>query len=487
MDQTLDALLETLSQQLGRRNVDLGGALDQIRWSVSKTLGADRATLYLVDPVRKELVSRSIDLPGMNRIRLRLGEGLAGEVARLGQPLRMGRDDPRPATARKMDAQTGYRTRTMIAVPIHHAGRVIGVLQVLNKADGDFTEADEQRLTAWAAPLAHLLGRTSLAAQLDASARRPLEFQFNHIVGDAPPMRRLYDLVTRAARSDITVLVTGESGSGKTLVARALHDNSRRVDAPFVVVDCAAIPETLVENELFGHEAGAYTGADKAAEGKVGAAEGGTLFLDEVGDLSLAAQKKLLRLIQERTYYAVGGNRPRTADVRFVCATNRDLPAEVAAGRFRLDLMYRLRVVELRLPTLHERGADDLDRLIDHYMFEHTRTHARPGMHLTEGARRRLHAYAWPGNVRELRNVLEAAVVLAEDDALAAEDLPMPSEGLAPEAGAAVFQVPEELPMRALQAAYVRWVVHRCEGNRSEAARRLDISRTTLHEWLERT
>jgi Nif-specific regulatory protein len=283
-------------------------------------------------------------------------------------------------------------------------------------------------------------------------------------------MRAVYDRTDRAARTEATVLVRGESGTGKELIARAIHDNSARRDKPFVKVDCAALPESLVENELFGHVRGAYTGADRAAEGKVHAAAGGTLFLDELGELPLGVQGKLLRLFQDRDFVRVGGTQPERADVRLVCATHRAL--EGAPG-FRQDLYYRIRVVEIVLPPLRERGHDDLDRLIDHLLFEAARRHGRPGLTLAPAARARLHAWGWPGNVRELENRIEASAVLAAGMEIQADELELPAdaarEGFVPTGTLAEVEL-----------AYIRHVLARCGGNQSEAARVLGIARNTL-------
>ncbi|MCB9665784.1 MAG: sigma 54-interacting transcriptional regulator [Alphaproteobacteria bacterium] len=476
------AQLDALEARLQRKPLDLGAVLDQVRWAAAKALSADRATFYLVDHVRRRLVSRSADLPGVNRITLGIGEGQAGTVAATGRLQRLDSGTPRTAAARRTDAETGYITRTMMAAPVIDGGRVIGVLQVLNKERGDFTAADEANLGQIAERLRDVLAATSLASQLDPGSRHPLDFAFNQIVGAAPAMRELYSLIGRAARTDITVLLRGESGTGKSLVAKALHDNSSRRDAPFVAVDCAAIPENLLENELFGHEAGAYTGADRAQGGKVAAAEGGTLFLDEVGELTLQGQKKLLRLLQERSYYPVGATQPREADVRFVCATNRELEEAVIDGSFRRDLLFRLRVVELEVPPLRTRGAEDLDRLVDHFLYEHARAHELPVRSLTGAARAKIHAHDWPGNVRELRHVLEAAVVLATQDALDVADVRLPRPVGTADVGG--FRVPEVRPLKEVTLAYAHWAVEQCEGNRSAAARALEISRTTLHGYL---
>jgi Nif-specific regulatory protein len=279
------------------------------------------------------------------------------------------------------------------------------------------------------------------------------------------------------------VLVRGETGTGKELIARAVHFNSPRREGPLVKVDCAALPEQLIENELFGHERGAYTGADRVAEGKVAAADGGTLFLDEIGELTLPTQGKLLRLLQDRTYLRVGGKQPMRADVRFVAATHRPLEQLVEEGRFRSDLYYRLRVVEIAMPPLRDRGHADLERLIDHFLFEHGRQHGRRGLQLTAEARAALHGYAWPGNVRELEHALESAVVLCPGQLITPDLFPFRQRSLASVgsdgADDDAFLTPVR-PLREVEEAYVRHVLELCGGNRSEAARRLGIGRNTL-------
>ncbi|MCP4809058.1 MAG: sigma-54-dependent Fis family transcriptional regulator [Proteobacteria bacterium] len=447
----------------------LRGVVDE----VTAKLGADRGTLYLLDHARGELVSRVAHLPEIAEIRLRIGEGVAGRVASTGHAIKLPSGDGRFAT--RVDDRTGYETRNMVAVPVVHDGTVVAVLQLLNRNDGEFSDEDVELLGALAGRVSGLLDRTSLAGQLRPGQRQPLAFRFNHIVGDSSAMHAVYDRTWKAARTDATVLIRGESGSGKGLVARAIHDNSARSGGAFVKVDCAALPEQLVENELFGHERGAYTGAGESAGGKVDAAAGGTLFLDEIGELPLNVQARLLRLLQDRDFLRVGGTQPIKADVRFVGATHVDLEAAVDAGRFRQDLYYRLRVVEVRLPALRERGAADLDRLIDHMLFRFSRRHGRPDLALSAAGRAALHAHDWPGNVRELEHCIESAVVLTEGDLLRRTELSIRS----PRGLPGRFSAPL-VSLRELERLYVHHVVEHCGGNRSEAARLLRIGRNTL-------
>jgi Nif-specific regulatory protein len=435
-------------------------------------------------------VSRVAHLPELSEIRLRLGEGVAGWVARTGESVRVADGQSDPRFAGRFDQLTGYQTTSLLAAPVvDRAGEPLGVLQVINKRAGTFDESDEASLVGLAREVAALLQATSLRTQLHKEHRQHLAFRFNHIVGESAVMRDVYDRTARAARTDATVLVRGESGSGKEAIARAVHFSSPRRDGPFVKVDCAALPETLFENELFGHERGAFTGADRTVEGKVALAQGGTLFLDEVGEVPLTVQGKLLRLLQERTYTKVGATQAQKVDARFVCATHRDLEARVQEQTFREDLYYRLRVVQIDVPPLRARGAADLDRLIDYFLFELTKRHGRQELTLAPAARAALHAHDWPGNVRELEHAIESAVVLAPGAAITPDQLPIGARKAAPEAGGRA--VPDGAfvsglkPLADVERAYVEHVLAACNGNRSAAARVLGIGRNTLQRKLK--
>ena len=460
------------------RTTELDTILRRIMDEVRSRLRADRGTLYLVDYARRELLSRVADLPEIREIRLALGEGAAGLAASTGRSITIPGDIDDERVQRRIDELTGYATRNMVVVPVIHLGVVVAVIQLLNKEEGDFTARDRQVLEELAVEIGALLSRTSLGSQLHPGASQPLSFEFNHIVGDSAVMQAVYERTRRAAATDATVLVRGESGSGKELIARAIHDNSKRAEAPFIKVDCAALPTTLIENELFGHERGAFTGADRAEHGKVHAAVGGTLFLDEVGELPVEVQGKLLRLLQDRTWLRVGGTQLQRGDVRFVCGTNVDLEAAVDSGAFRRDLYYRLRVVEIRLPTLRTRGGGDIDRLVDHFLFRFLREHRRPGLSLAPDARQALLAHSWPGNVRELEHRIESAVVLAPGPEIQVEQLPLGPPRAAPLFGDSLRSLEE------LELEYVQHVLDHCDGNRSEAARVLGIGRNTLARKL---
>ncbi len=491
------AVADTLAQlrrRLKARTVDLDTVLTAVVDEAVRRLDADRATLYLLDRVRGELVSRVAQLPEIAEIRLKPGEGVAGWVAASGEVVSVPSDLHDPRFTDRVDARTGYVTQSLLAVPIrdlpdpNRTNRpTIGVLQVLNKAGGCGFDSDDQALLeSLADGVAGLLAATSLGSQLTDEPNHPLSFGFNLIVGDSAPMRAVYELTTRAARTNATVLVRGESGTGKELIARAVHDNSDRRDGPLVVVDLAAMPSHLIESELFGHVRGAFTGAVRDNPGRVLQAHRGTLVLDEIGEVPLPLQAKLLRLIQARTFFPVGSDTSRTADVRFVCATHRDLEQMVRQGDFREDLYYRIRVVEIGVPPLRTRGHGDLDRLIDHFLYSFRRQHGRHGLQLTPEARARLHAHSWPGNVRELENRLESALILSPGSAIQIDDLRLsPIEARPARASSPLSFATELRSLRDVESDYVRWVVVQCDGNRSEAARRLGIGRNTLLRKLK--
>jgi DNA-binding NtrC family response regulator len=298
------------------------------------------------------------------------------------------------------------------------------------------------------------------------------------IVGASPAIQRVLRVIERVAPTEATVLVRGATGTGKELVARALHTNSPRHDHPLVTVNCAALPETLLESELFGHEKGAFTGATQTKPGLVEVAEGGTLFIDEIGEMAPGLQAKLLRVLEDGHFRRVGSTSEQQADVRVVAATNRDLAEAIAEGRFREDLYYRLNVVTIDLPPLRER-REDIPLLVEHLLA--TRPVGPVRSRVDPEALKALAAYAWPGNVRELANVLERAQILAENHVIALEDLP---EAIAATA------VPEEAAdprhLSQVERQHVLAVLRQEKGNKVHAARALGVSRRSLYRLIEK-
>ncbi len=311
----------------------------------------------------------------------------------------------------------------------------------------------------------------------------------NLLIGDSEPMQRLVSQVRKAAATDATVLVRGESGTGKELVARMLHQLSPRKDGPFITVHCAALAETLLESELFGHERGAFTGAIKRKLGRFELADGGTLFLDEIGEIPHSVQTKLLRVLQEKEIQRVGGEQTLKVDVRVVSATHRDLQAEVKAGRFREDLFYRLHIVPLHLPPLRER-PEDIPALARHFIARHAPRVNRRVNGLDDGALRALARHAWPGNVRELENALEQALVFAESDTLSEVDLPphLASAPVRSDAGLPVPMGDRPLPdiLEDLERQLIARAYEKAGGVKTETARLLGIKTSALYYKLEK-
>jgi two-component system response regulator HydG len=299
------------------------------------------------------------------------------------------------------------------------------------------------------------------------------------LVGSSDAMQRIYSLARRVAPSRATVLISGESGTGKGELAKAIHALSPRASKPFVAVHCAALAESILESELFGHEKGAFTGADKRRIGRFEQAQGGTLFLDEIGEISPSIQVKLLRVLQERTFERVGGNETLKVDIRLICASNRDLEAAAGTGKFREDLFYRINVVGIVMPPLRTRGNDVL-ALASHFLNRFAIENHKPALTLTEAARAKIARHPWPGNVRGLENAIERAVVLSEGSAIRPEDLPFdlsqePVAGIAIP-GATMADIERYAILRTLEA---------CEGSTSRAAEMLDISVRTIQYRLQ--
>jgi DNA-binding NtrC family response regulator len=319
--------------------------------------------------------------------------------------------------------------------------------------------------------------------ELDNLRRRlDQKFGLEKIVGQSKPMKEVFAKIQRAAPVDSTVLILGESGTGKELVAQALHHNSSRKKGPFVAVNCAAVPATLVESELFGHVRGAFTGATDRRMGRFEQADGGTLFIDEIGDFELGLQAKLLRVLETLTLTPVGGHEDRTVDVRVITATSRDLRKMVEAGTFRQDLFYRLNVVSITLPPLRQR-TDDIPILLEHFLKDITEHKHTVTRRISPEVIRRFQAYSWPGNVRELRNVLESMIVLADGETLAENDLPEQIAAGAP-LSSKTTDLPTGLTMEELERLAITKAIDECDGNRTRAAERLGISVRTLQRKL---
>ncbi|HFE53425.1 MAG TPA: GAF domain-containing protein, partial [Bacteroidetes bacterium] len=386
----------------------------------------------------------------------------------------------------QVDERTKFRTQSVICVPMRIKGRVVGALELVNPdrqllRDEFIVSVVEAyaSLAAVAIENARLYDRLQLENQ---GYRRVLKGGETVIVGDSPAIRAVLEVIERVAPAVTTVLILGESGTGKELVAKRIHELSPRRDAPFIAVHCAALPESLLESELFGHEKGAFTGASSRKLGRFELAHGGTIFLDEIGELSPAIQAKLLRLLQFKEFERVGGTQTLHADVRILAATNRDLRREVEKGHFREDLYYRLNVVPITVPPLRER-REDIPLLAEFFVQRFSRRLGIPTLGVSAEALQILSRYHWPGNVRELENVIERAMVLFRPNWIEPEHLP--PELRQGEFGSAetdsdlppLWQVERRMILRALEDT--GW-------NQSAAARQLGISRSRLRYRIKK-
>ena len=371
--------------------------------------------------------------------------------------------------------RAGQRWSDMIAVPLDSGSSNVGVLH-LYRAEPTFQELHFEFAVAaahlLAAGLKRALEHDSLRADRQYLADRNAES--DELIGSSPALAKLKERIKRVGNANGSVLIRGESGSGKELVARAVHRASRRSRRPMLTVNCAAIPQELIESQLFGHKKGAFTGAESDHSGWFQQAHSGTLFLDEIGELTLAGQAKLLRILEGHPFLPVGATEQVLVDVRVIAATNRDLAEFVREGKFREDLFYRLSVFELLVPPLRERG-DDVDILIDYFLDHFRRQHGRTSLALADNARGKLREYAWPGNVRQLRNVIDSAVVMADDPEITEEDLGLRDAGLSRLDTLRIDQWEQRLIGKALTQA---------GGSVPKAAKLLGISRATAYRKI---
>jgi Nif-specific regulatory protein len=381
------------------------------------------------------------------------------------------------------DSLEGASTESILCVPMVVRERGIGAFYLTASRADRFDGDHLQFATALANVAAIVLDNLRHVAWLHRErARLQQDLEGDHgLVGRSAAMQRIYAVVAKVARSDATVLITGETGTGKELVARAVHLNGARAKRPFVAINCAALTESLLEAELFGHERGAFTGAVTQKKGKLEVADGGTVFLDEVGELAPALQSKLLRALQLREFERVGGTRPVRVDIRLISATNSRLPDDVAAGRFRGDLYHRLHVVDIQLPPLRER-REDIPALASHFVERFARKSVRPLRGIAPDALKYLIAYDWPGNVRELENTIERAIVLGDSEYLIRDDLPeallqvpAPTDAESPRFHAVVRQAKIDAVLQAFREA---------QHSYTEAARLLGLHPNYLHRLI---
>ena len=466
-----------------RQANDLTTLLGQIAEAATELFDCDRATLFLWDQATKTLVGRpALGVDG-GELRVPEDAGLVGQVLASGQPRRVSPDDQQEID-RRADEETGYRTHSLLGVPLETStGHRLGVFELINKRSGGFTDDDVRGLSELAHHAAAALGATQeFESLLERQSLLVDEAASGvELFGECSAIAALRATIERVANTDLAILILGENGCGKEVVARSLHYRSQRREAPFVAVNCAALAETLLESELFGHEAGAFTDAREARAGKFEVASGGTLLLDEIGDMSLGGQAKLLRVLEDKTVVRVGGSLPIETDVRVLAATNKNLAELVRQKKFREDLYFRLNVVSIELPPLRDRG-DDIVLLAEFFMRGFCQTMGRRPPKLMADAKKRLLAHRWPGNIRELRNLMERLAYLSSGDRITADELAFT---LSP--GAADDAVPDGTlndATREFQTQHIRRTIKRVGGSVTEAAKLLGVHRSNLYRKM---
>ncbi|SDP83054.1 sigma-54 interaction domain-containing protein [Desulforhopalus singaporensis] len=419
---------------------DLSDCLEQAMKLLAEMKEMENGTVTIVNPLTGKLeieVAHGLTAEGRKRGKYKIGEGITGRVVSTGEPIIVPHIAEEPLFLNRTRARGNIseQKRSFLCVPIKDGRNVIGALsidRIYEDGLGEQAHVDLQYLTVLSSIIAQTVVRiqkvnkeTQELYTENQKLKRELseKNKINDIVGNSSRMQDVYEMIHRVVDSSATVLLRGESGTGKTLVAKALHYNGKRKDKPFIVVNCSALPETLLESELFGHEKGAFTGASDRKIGRFEQAQGGTLFLDEIGDISNSVQVKLLNVVQERTFQRLGSTEQISCDVRLVAATNRDLEAAVAEKNFREDLYYRLNVFPVYMPPLRERRTDIL-LIAEFFLEKYARENNKKIVRISTSAIDMMVQYHWPGNVRELQNCIERAVLICDGDTIKGIHLP---------------------------------------------------------------
>ena len=484
-------LLFEISQQLDR-HVDLRDVLEPVLGAMATHMGLLRGALWLLDQAAGEVfidVAHGLSDSQRLRGRYKIGEGITGRVVETGEPAIVPRIGDDPDFLDRAGGRRGHSDgdHSFVCVPIKLEGAVIGTLSADRRYDPRISlDGDVKLLRIVASMIAEAVRlRTALheerRALIEENARlqRALQSRFQpaNIIGTSKAMRSVYELMSQVCRSDTTVLLRGESGAGKELIANAIHYNSPRAGKPFIKVNLAALPDSVIESELFGHEKGAFTGALAQRKGRFELAHGGTIFLDEIGDLSPATQVALLRVLQEREFERVGGSVTIRTDVRVIAATNRDLEQLMRDGGFREDLYYRLNVFPIHAPALRERPTD-IPLLVDFFVEKYAKGTGRSVKRVSTPAIDMLMKYHWPGNVRELENCVERAVLLCTDEVIRAHHLP-PTLQTADGSGT-TYTGTLESALETFERELIVDALKNARGNMAEAARSLGVTERVI-------
>ncbi len=473
------------------RSSELKDQLQETLDVLSTRLGMERGMISILDLQTGAAwldVARGVDFES-GQISYRPGEGITGKVAQTGRPMAIANLGKEALFLDRTGARKSLNRAELafLCVPIFYQGRCVGILSADKLAHK--VEEIGQELAILSA-VAELLGKVVYFRAVEeenrrlrrmlAEAKRPT----TNIIGRSKVIQEVLRLIDQVADTNTTVLISGETGTGKELVAKAIHENSRRAGGPLVQVNCAAMPDTLLESELFGHEKGAFTGAITRRRGRFEEAQGGTIFLDEVGELSPIAQAKLLRVLQEREFQPLGSSRTIKVDVRVITASNKDLEEQITQGAFRQDLFYRLNVFPIYLPPLRERGPDIL-LLADYFVLRYAQEFAKDIKRITTSAIDLLMSYHWPGNVRELENCIERAVLLSQENAIDSWHLP-PTLQMKPESMQNVSRGKLEALTSAFERDLITDALKDVRGNQSQAARLLGTTKRIIQYKVEK-
>lgn len=471
-------------------SLDLEEVLDQALREVVEILHAEASSIWLFDDERGDLYVASatgIREKEVKEVRLKPGKGIVGWVVKTGEPFMTPDARLEPKHARDIAEMLDFEGKEILCVPMRSKGKVIGAIEVINKSDGStFTQKDLYHLSIFANLAGIAIENAKLYGMLqeeNSSLRRKLgEIEFTDIVAKSEKMLEVIDISKRVAQVNSTILIRGESGTGKELIAKAIHRASPRRDGPFIPVNCGAVPDTLLESELFGHEKGAFTGAIARKLGRFELAHKGTIFLDEIGDMPPALQVKLLRVLQDKRFERVGGTKTIEVDVRVIAATNQNIEQLMAENRFREDLYYRLNVITIFVPPLRER-PEDIPLLAEHFLRKYCIETNKRIAGFADETMDILMSYHWPGNVRELENAIEHAVVLTNSDVIRPEDLPFNLRSHEPEIPMRIATLEEA--QKEFKRRFITRVLHQTGGNRTKAAQILDIQRTYLSRLIK--
>lgn len=469
--------------------LDLDQLLVLIIDTVTRMMQAKASSLLLLDRKTQKLyfkVATGEKKEEIRKYEVDLGQGIAGFVAEKGQPLLIPDVTKDPRWYKKISESIGFQTHSIACVPMKVDSEIIGVVEIIDKEDGSPIQTEDLRvLTVFAELASRAIGnarKIDLVKRENINLREELGDKYR-IIGESKKLQKVISDAFKVANSRTSTLILGESGTGKELLARLIHRAGPRKDKPMIVLNCAALPESLLQAELFGHEKGSFTGAMSRKIGKFELADGGTLFLDEIGEMTPDMQAKLLRVLQEGLFYRVGGNISISVDVRIISATNKDISREIAEERFRQDLYYRLNVVQIHMPALRE-TKEDIPLLANYYLDIFKQERGLPHLTVSEKAMEAMLEYDWPGNVRELRNALERGVVMGNGQEILPGDLPIRDQKKAPlgmEVGLTLKEAVDNF-----KKEFITLNLKHTGGNRSEASKIMDVQRTYLSRLISK-